>query len=74
MTELQTQRHLHLTKPLQTLPIKQASFLILAVAGFLLTVLPGWAQGVQHLTIIQPGGMPGLPIMTGIQKSTNGVY
>jgi hypothetical protein len=28
---------------------------------------------VQHLTILQPGGLPGLPVMTGIQKTTNGV-
>ncbi len=31
------------------------------------------AQQVQHLTITQPGGMPGLPVMTGISKKTNGV-
>jgi hypothetical protein len=33
----------------------------------------GWAQGVQHLSITQPGGMPGLPIMTGISAGTNNV-
>lgn len=31
------------------------------------------AQTVEHLGIAQPGGMPGLPICTGIQKLTNGV-
>ena len=31
------------------------------------------AEEVQHLSITQPGGMPGLPVMTGIQKITNGV-
>jgi len=31
------------------------------------------AQEVQHLTITQPGGMPGLPVVTGITKTTNGV-
>jgi hypothetical protein len=31
------------------------------------------AQGVQHLTITQPGGMPGLPVLTGIHPVTNGV-
>ncbi len=31
------------------------------------------AQQVQHLTTIQPGGMPGWPVMTGIYQVTNGV-
>jgi hypothetical protein len=31
------------------------------------------AQSVQHLTITQPGGMPGLPVMTGVTRLTNGV-
>lgn len=31
------------------------------------------AEEVQHLGITQPGGMPGLPVMTGIQATTNGV-
>ena len=31
------------------------------------------AQSVQHLTIPQPGGMPGLPVMTGITRVTTGV-
>ncbi len=31
------------------------------------------AQPVQHLAITQPGGMPGLPVMTGIMPLTNGV-
>ncbi len=40
--------------------------------GFMtLTLL---AQPVQHLTITQPGGMPGLPIMTGIDPVTNGMH
>ncbi|HUA37447.1 MAG TPA: cytochrome c family protein [Candidatus Sulfopaludibacter sp.] len=43
------------------------------MAGLLLTVEPGRTQGVQHLTITQPGGMPGTPVMTGIQNTTNGV-
>jgi hypothetical protein len=47
--------------------------LIFTIAGFLLIVLPGWTQGVQHLSIIQPGGMPGMPVMTGIRQATNGV-
>jgi hypothetical protein len=31
------------------------------------------AQSVQHLSTTQPGGMPGLPVMGGIQRLTNGV-
>jgi Cytochrome c554 and c-prime len=30
-------------------------------------------QPVQHLSVTQPGGMPGLPVMTGIGKATNGI-
>lgn len=46
-----------------------ASVLVLAaVVG-----LPATAQTVQHLAIAQPGGMPGLPVMTGITRLTNGV-
>ncbi len=33
----------------------------------------GRAQNVQHLTITQPGGMPGWPVLTGIERLTNGV-
>lgn len=31
------------------------------------------AQTVPHLSITQPGGMPGMPVLTGISKATNGV-
>ncbi len=31
------------------------------------------AQDVPHLRIAQPGGMPALPVITGIQRGTNGV-
>jgi hypothetical protein len=31
------------------------------------------AQSVEHLSITQPGGMPGLPVMEGIERLTNGV-
>jgi hypothetical protein len=30
-------------------------------------------QPVQHLSILEPGGMPGWPVMTGINRTTNGV-
>jgi hypothetical protein len=48
---------------------------ILALAMILLRVAGGsaHAQSTQHLSMIQPGGMPGLPVITGIAQVTNGV-
>jgi hypothetical protein len=46
--------------------------LVLAWTGLGTGTLPMAAQQVQHLTVIQPGGMPGLPIVTGISQVTNG--
>jgi hypothetical protein len=48
---------------------------ILALAMTLLRVAGGsaHAQSTQHLSMIQPGGMPGLPVITGIAQVTNGV-
>ena len=43
----------------------------MAALGICGALLP--AQSVPHLTLTQPGGMPGLPVMTGIAKLTNGV-
>ncbi len=63
-------RHMNGTK---NLPAHQGSILILAVASFFMANLLGSAQEVQHLTLTQPGGMPGLPVMTGISRATNGV-
>src|ERR1017187_8515025 len=57
----------------RSLVANQASVLILAAAVFFTTGLSASAQNVQHLSITQPGGMPGLPVMTGIQRVTNGV-
>ena len=51
----------------------RASVLILTVAGFLGTDRSANAEDIQHLTITQPGGMPGLPVMTGVQRVSNGV-
>src|SRR5690242_8894096 len=45
----------------------------LILAGLGMSGLPLAAQPVQHLTITEPGGMPGLPVMTGISRTTNGV-
>jgi hypothetical protein len=46
---------------------------VLALAALGICRLPLAAQQVQHLTIAQPGGMPGLPVMTGITQLTNGM-
>ncbi|HEY5911899.1 MAG TPA: hypothetical protein VJA21_14955, partial [Verrucomicrobiae bacterium] len=48
--------------------------LFCATAGFLTSVVATFGEEVQHLSIIQPGGMPGLPVMTGIERvGTNDV-
>ena len=52
---------------------KRASVSILVAAGLLLGGSFANAQTVQHLSITQPGGMPGLPVMTGVTHVTNGV-
>ena len=49
------------------------------IRGLVLVILvaSGWAaaaQNVAHLTVTQPGGMPGAAVMTGIDKTTNGVH
>ncbi|MDO8624669.1 MAG: hypothetical protein Q7R47_01195, partial [Candidatus Diapherotrites archaeon] len=46
------------------------SVLLIAAVG---PWLPLKAQNVPHLTTTHPGGMPGLPVVTGIQKVTNGL-
>ncbi len=50
----------------------QMPWLILT-AGILFTASSLMAQPVQHLGATQPGGMPGLPVMGGIERLTNGV-
>jgi hypothetical protein len=49
----------------------RAFVLLLAAAAFFLAVRHARPQAVQHLTIAQPGGMPGLPIITGIERGSN---
>jgi hypothetical protein len=49
------------------------AFLVLLSVGFHAAGLSASAQGVEHLTVIQRGGMPGLPVVTGIERTTNGV-
>ena len=45
--------------------------LVCAALGFSAAPLP--AQSVQHLTTPQPGGMPGWPVLGGLEPLTNGV-
>lgn len=45
----------------------------LLVAGGLWLAPSANAQSPQHLTTIHPGGFPGVPVMTGIERTTNGV-
>lgn len=53
--------------------IDRAASLLLAVAAALMAGLPASAQDFQHLSITQPGGMPGSPVITEIALVTNGV-
>ena len=48
-------------------------FILTAAGGILFTASSLVAQPVQHLTITRPGGMPGSPVMQGIQRLTNGM-
>jgi len=52
---------------------KQSANLVLAGAGFLILIASAVGQEVQHLSIPQQGGMPGRPVVTGIERVTNGV-
>lgn len=56
----------------KALRASRASALILAAACFVTGVFTA-AEEVQHLTVTRPGGMPGLPVMSGIERSSNGV-
>ena len=50
-----------------------AAVLILAAAGFGLFGSSAGGQDAPHLSIIQPGGFPGVALMTGAVRVTNGV-
>jgi hypothetical protein len=52
---------------------KRASALFLATAFAIVPGRQARGQDVQHLSITVPGGMPGWPVMTGIQQASNGV-
>lgn len=44
-------------------------FALLVAAGIGATGLASTAHAAVHLSITQPGGMPGLPVVTGVQRS-----
>ncbi|HYA78999.1 MAG TPA: cytochrome c family protein [Candidatus Nitrosopolaris sp.] len=56
----------------KALSSNQMPWLIL-MAGILFIASPLMAQSVQHLGTTQAGGMPGLPVMGGVELLTNGV-
>jgi hypothetical protein len=41
--------------------------------GLIIGGLSAVAQSVPHLSVTQPGGMPGMPVVTGIEPVSNGV-
>jgi hypothetical protein len=53
--------------------VKGLSGFVLAAWFLLASAKPGCAQSVQHLSITQRGGMPGLPVITGVTPGTNSV-
>jgi hypothetical protein len=55
------------------LSFRPGSRLVLTAAFVLCTALSLMAQPVQHLETVQPGGMPGLPVMQDIEWLTNSV-
>lgn len=69
--EISEQLDLRFMNSAKTLHAKQALVTILAVAGFIAAGFVASAQEVQHLQIPQPGGMPAIPLITGIQVTSN---
>lgn len=59
-----SRRHARLAKSLAAL---------LALAGCATPLLTASAQSNPHLSIIEPGGFPGWPILTGVQRGSNSV-
>src|ERR1700674_2324780 len=59
---------MNITKALSSQP---GWFFSRTLAAFLVLGSVSQAQNVQHLSITQPGGLPGLPVMTGIERSSN---
>jgi hypothetical protein len=53
--------------------LRGATHLLLTALAVLFPASILQAQSVQHLNTTLPGGMPGLPVMGGIERLTNGV-
>ncbi len=51
----------------------KVTWLILSLAVYLAPALSLLGQSVQHLSVTQPGGLPGQPVLIGIVPGTNGV-
>ena len=45
---------------------------LMRVAAVLLSVLSPFCQAATHQTVVVPGGAPGWPVMSGIERATNG--
>src|SRR4051794_36732819 len=58
---------------MRTGSMSRSFLLILAIAGCVTTSWLAHAQSPPHLNVIVPGGFPGMPIMLGIDRTTNGV-
>jgi hypothetical protein len=68
-------RHFHLqamNNVKHTATVK-ANILIIILGMLLLPFASIRGQGVQHLSVPQPGGIPGQPLLTGVVPGTNGV-
>lgn len=71
--ELSCQLHLLTMKTAKSRSVKTPSCLILISAACIRLAAPALGQSIQHLTITQPGGMPGQPVLTGILPGSNSV-
>lgn len=60
-------------RPKQATRVNRLTVLVLTAAGCLLPSSALRAQGVPHLNITQPGGLPGLPVLTSATSGTNGM-
>jgi Cytochrome c554 and c-prime len=71
-----TSRHRQGSFAFHILPLPPVKNLVVLLATLAFVFLSGKsvvAQGVPHLSVTRPGGMPGIPVITGIQSTTNGI-
>src|SRR5689334_19508225 len=57
----------------KVLPAKFSPRLVLPLLVSLIFTCVAPAQNVQHLSVTVPGGMPGTPLITGVNVGTNSV-